>query len=80
MLALVELLQIVTFRVLSMLFSIMNQLKIVMKISGFCKILHFFVAYQVFPVEVPVFLREHKNGMYRTDAYFLAKTFAEVTF
>jgi len=30
-----------------------------------------------FPVELPVFLREHHNGMYRTDVYFLCKTFAE---
>ncbi|CAH3142936.1 unnamed protein product [Porites evermanni] len=32
----------------------------------------------VFPVELPVFLREHKNGMYRTDVYYLAKTLAEI--
>lgn len=30
-----------------------------------------------FPEERTVFLREHHNGMYRTDVYFLAKTFAE---
>lgn len=32
----------------------------------------------VFPVELPVFIREHKNGMYRTDVYYLAKTLSEV--
>ncbi len=26
-----------------------------------------------------MFLREHKNGMYRTDTYYFAKTLAEVT-
>ncbi|XP_074623460.1 protein white-like isoform X3 [Acropora palmata] len=30
-----------------------------------------------FPDELTVFLREHHNGMYRTDVYFLCKTFAE---
>ncbi len=34
---------------------------------------------QTFPVELSVFLREHHNGMYRTDVYFLSKTFAEVS-
>ncbi len=33
---------------------------------------------QVFPAELPVFLKEHKLGMYRTDVYFIAKTLAEV--
>jgi len=33
---------------------------------------------QVFCSELPVFMREHYNGMYRTDVYFLSKTFAEV--
>ncbi|OXA64289.1 Protein white [Folsomia candida] len=38
----------------------------------------------VFPVanvfwnELPVFMREHYNGTYRTDAYYLAKTTAEL--
>ncbi|XP_050540574.1 protein white [Daktulosphaira vitifoliae] len=32
----------------------------------------------VFCSELPVFMREHYNGMYRTDVYFLCKTFAEI--
>ncbi|XP_032239519.2 protein white isoform X2 [Nematostella vectensis] len=32
----------------------------------------------VFPAELPVFIRDHKNGMYRTDVYFLSKTLAEL--
>ncbi len=28
--------------------------------------------------ELPIFLREHFNGMYRTDVYFLAKSVADV--
>lgn len=32
----------------------------------------------VFCSELPVFLREHFNGMYRTDVYFICKTMAEV--
>jgi hypothetical protein len=27
---------------------------------------------------MPVFLREHHNGMYRVDVYFLCKTLAEL--
>ena len=29
-------------------------------------------------MELPLFLRDHGNRMYRTDVYFLSKTFAEV--
>lgn len=32
---------------------------------------------QVFCAELQVFLREHRNGMYRTDVYFICKTLAE---
>ncbi|XP_025202813.1 protein white [Melanaphis sacchari] len=32
----------------------------------------------VFCSELPVFMREHHSGMYRTDVYFLSKTLAEV--
>lgn len=28
-------------------------------------------------MELPIFLREHFNGMYRTDVYFLTKQLAE---
>jgi len=38
----------------------------------------FLYSLKVFPIELPVFLREHKNGMYRSDVYYLAKTLAEV--
>ena len=34
--------------------------------------------FQVFCSELPIFLRENKNGMYRTDVYFLSKTAAEI--
>ncbi|OXA56819.1 protein white isoform X2 [Folsomia candida] len=37
-----------------------------------------FAVINVFCVELPIFLREHFNGMYRTDVYFLSKTLAEV--
>lgn len=37
-----------------------------------------FLLPQVFCSELPVFMREHHNGMYRTDVYFLSKTLAEV--
>lgn len=32
---------------------------------------------QVFCLELPVFYREHQNGMYRTGVYFWAKTLSE---
>lgn len=31
----------------------------------------------MFNSELQIFLREHRNGMYRTDVYFLSKTMAE---
>ncbi|GFG38120.1 hypothetical protein Cfor_07570, partial [Coptotermes formosanus] len=37
-----------------------------------------FSVINVFCSEMPVFLREHFNGMYRVDVYFLCKTLAEV--
>ncbi|XP_071442996.1 protein white [Hetaerina americana] len=37
-----------------------------------------FAVINVFCSELPVFMREHLNGMYRTDIYFLCKTLAEV--
>ncbi|KDR20987.1 Protein white [Zootermopsis nevadensis] len=37
-----------------------------------------FAVINVFCAEMPVFLREHFNGMYRVDVYFLCKTLAEV--
>ncbi|XP_013386693.1 protein white-like [Lingula anatina] len=36
-----------------------------------------FPVINTFPLEIPVFKRDHNNGMYRTDVYFLCKTFAE---
>ena len=32
---------------------------------------------QVFCEELPVFLREHFNGLYRTETYFVGRTLAE---
>ncbi|BET03387.1 ATP-Hypothetical protein cassette sub-family G (WHITE) member 2 [Nesidiocoris tenuis] len=37
-----------------------------------------FSVIHVFIEELPVFLREHYNGMYRVDAYFLSKTLVEL--
>ncbi|KAL1497603.1 hypothetical protein ABEB36_008533 [Hypothenemus hampei] len=37
-----------------------------------------FAVINVFSTELPIFLREHKNGMYRTDVYFLGKTLADI--
>lgn len=33
---------------------------------------------QTFTAETDIFLREHLNGMYRTDVYFLSKMIAEL--
>jgi len=37
-----------------------------------------FAVINVFCMELPLFLREHHNGMYRTDVYFLTKNLAEM--
>ncbi|XP_014216362.1 protein white-like, partial [Copidosoma floridanum] len=36
-----------------------------------------FAVINVFCTELPIFLREHKNGMYRADVYFICKMLAE---
>ncbi|KAK0160941.1 hypothetical protein PV328_008291 [Microctonus aethiopoides] len=36
-----------------------------------------FAVISVFCAELPIFLREHRNGMYRTEIYFICKTLAE---
>lgn len=36
-----------------------------------------FAVINVFCAELPIFMREHANGMYRVDVYFLCKTLAE---
>ncbi|GJQ75577.1 w [Trypoxylus dichotomus] len=36
-----------------------------------------FAVINVFCSELPIFLREHRNGMYRTDVYFICKTLSE---
>ena len=36
-----------------------------------------FSVVNVFCAELPIFLREHFNGMYRTDVYFLSKQIVE---
>nr|XP_012233125.1 PREDICTED: protein white isoform X1 [Linepithema humile] len=36
-----------------------------------------FAVINVFCAELPIFLREQRNGMYRTDVYFICKTLAE---
>lgn len=33
---------------------------------------------QVFCAELPVFLREHRSRLYRSDTYFLGKSLAEL--
>ena len=40
----------------------------------------FFFSLQTFAAEQPMFLREHWNGMYRTDVYIIAKMMAELPF
>ena len=37
-----------------------------------------FAVINVFCLELPIFLREHFNGMYRTDTYFICRQLAEL--
>ena len=37
-----------------------------------------FAVINVITAELPIFLREHFNGMYRTDVYFITKQLAEL--
>ena len=37
-----------------------------------------FSVVNVFCTELPIFLREHFNGMYRTDVYYLARQLVEI--
>ena len=37
-----------------------------------------FAVINVICMELPIFLREHFNGMYRTDVYFITKQLAEL--
>lgn len=39
-----------------------------------------FAVITVFCSELPIFMREHRSGMYRVDVYFLCKTLAETPF
>ncbi|CAG0879460.1 unnamed protein product, partial [Darwinula stevensoni] len=59
----------------------------VMNINGAVFIFLIFASYQnalamfnVFCEELPVFLREHQSGLYRTDVYFISKFIAEFPF
>ena len=40
--------------------------------------INIFDKFQTFCVELPIFQREHNNGMYRVSTYFLSKMIAEV--
>lgn len=35
-------------------------------------------AAMTFPFEIPIFLRDHISGIYRTDTYYLSKMLLEV--
>jgi hypothetical protein len=40
----------------------------------------FYLSFQVFPSEVPVFVREYGGKMYRLDVYYISKIVVEVGF
>jgi hypothetical protein len=37
-----------------------------------------FAVLNTFPAEIPIFLREHQNGMYMVITYYLSKIFIDV--
>ena len=39
---------------------------------------YYWFVFQVFPKEIPVFLREHGAGLYRVDVYYISKMVVEV--
>ena len=39
-----------------------------------------FLIFKSFPLEIPIFLRDHNNGMYNCLTYFLAKIFTDVNY
>ena len=34
--------------------------------------------FQNFPLELPIFLREHGSGLYRVDTYYLSKSITDL--
>jgi len=42
------------------------------------KVFSAFLVSKVFPAEIPIFRREHFNGMYSVLAYYVSKTTAEL--
>ena len=40
--------------------------------------LYYIISFQTFPLEYPVFMKEHHDGKYRVDVYFICKMLAEV--
>ena len=63
------------------MFAVLNvnlELNFFIKINSILiKILNF-IENKSFPAELPIFVREHQNGMYMVLPYYLSKTFTDV--